>query len=577
MAMALFPLGARVLAQVNPPAPPAGGSANPAATVVPVTAPPAGPTPCSPVDQSASPLPSPDASSAASPAASALPASPAPAVPTCAPAAVATPTVPPIIVEPPSAGVVPGGTTTLRANGIYGTLYAASADPAIADVTVNSAERTIAVSGKAIGVTTITVRDDHGSTRDVKVTVAYPAGTIANNATVRITGDPATSEFVKRQAMKAAVAAATLRPGARVVASTDTIDLARNLPVDDVVTLNVPLILQGEGYFTVQGTTRVSVENFALPRIHPSQLLVSDYPERLQENGVLFAADLTRDVAQRFLYYHYNPPDQPARRLLLKVENTSTQPAVVQMIEGAAGPGPNEMEVGHLSTQRFLVRVQQNEGNVIAIPPQSTVNLIDHSLPPGNIVSALLQLREVEGPDLKLTLVAQDASARTDLPIEQTALLAGGIPHARGVYPVPEFFFDYTWSTDAPYLEVPIGQLPLPNMREGQALGGDYGVLQSVTVTIVNPYPAPVPVAIYANPRGGRATGTFVIDGTLVQAHALPAFSRYKLRQYTVPARAYIRVNIVTMPEGGSSYPLRLIFAPDDGSTSPGASNSPVY
>jgi hypothetical protein len=31
------------------------------------------------------------------------------------------------------------------------------------------------------------------------------------------------------------------------------------------------------------------------------------------------------------------------------------------------------------------------------------------------------------------------------------------------------------------------------------------------------------------------------------------------------------------MPEGGSSYPLRLIFAQDDGSVAPGAPGSPVY
>jgi len=31
------------------------------------------------------------------------------------------------------------------------------------------------------------------------------------------------------------------------------------------------------------------------------------------------------------------------------------------------------------------------------------------------------------------------------------------------------------------------------------------------------------------------------------------------------------------MPEGGSFYPLKLIFAPDDGSVAPGAPGSPVY
>ena len=63
----------------------------------------------------------------------------------------------------------------------------------------------------------------------------------------------------------------------------------------------------------------------------------------------------------------------------------------------------------------------------------------------------------------------------------------------------------------------------------------------------------------------------------LVQSHQVTAFSRYKIRQYVIPARGFVRVTIVTMPEAGSSYPLRLIFAPDDGSVAPGAPGSPVY
>ncbi|MFN2462015.1 MAG: hypothetical protein ABR591_15260 [Candidatus Velthaea sp.] len=149
--------------------------------------------------------------------------------------------------------------------------------------------------------------------------------------------------------------------------------------------------------------------------------------------------------------------------------------------------------------------------------------------------------------------------------------------HARGEYPVPEFYFENTYDVGGDNLEIAIGQLPLPNLRQGEALAGDYGVKQSVTVTIVNSGRGSVPVAIYANPRGGRATGTFLIDRTLVQAHALPAFSKYKIWQETIRPRTFRRVQVVTMPEGGSSYPLRLIFAPDDGSVPPGAPNSPVY
>jgi hypothetical protein len=108
-------------------------------------------------------------------------------------------------------------------------------------------------------------------------------------------------------------------------------------------------------------------------------------------------------------------------------------------------------------------------------------------------------------------------------------------------------------------------------------LSGDYGVLQDVTVEMINHSANTRDVALYAEPRGGKATGTFLIDGVLIQAHALPAFSHFKLRQYTIPPHAFVRTQIVTMPEGGSSYPLILRFAPDDGSAPPGAPDSLVY
>ena len=166
---------------------------------------------------------------------------------------------------------------------------------------------------------------------------------------------------------------------------------------------------------------------------------------------------------------------------------------------------------------------------------------------------------------------------RSIITIDQTQLLAGGAPHARGVYPVPTFYFNTDYDVAGDDLDIPIGQLPLPNLRQGEALSGDYGVEQVVEVVISNMTRGPKAIALYANPRGGRATGTFIIDGTLVQAHALPAFSRFKIWQETIRSGTYRRIRIVTMPEGGSSYPLRLTFAPDDGSAAPGAPGSPIY
>jgi hypothetical protein len=559
-------LASTVNAQINPPAPaPSGGPVNPAipGSGVPV----ATPSPAPEGAPAAQSPPSPEPSAAPSPGPSES------ATPTPSP----TPTPPPILVDPATPSVEPGRTVTVRVNSAAGALTVTAADPAIATATVDQLRRAIFITGVAVGSTTVTVGDARGLTRDVPVRVAYAAGTIPSTLSLRVTGDPASAQFLHNAAIDAAQAAATLRPGARIYVPPDAVVVRAPLPTDNRMTIDVPMQILGEGYITANGTTHISIENQALPRVAPSRLLVSDYPERLTADGVLFTATIDRTASQRFLYYHFNPGTEPARRILVKATNAATTPAVLHVIASLAGPGSNEMEVGHNATRTFLTRTRRNEGTVVTIPPGATVNIVNHNLPPNAIVNGIMQLREVSGDSLSIAVVAQNADAPLDRSADAANLLAGGAPHARGVYPVPEFFSEYTFFTDSPPLEIPIGQLPLPNLREGEALGGDYGVLQSMRVVIVNTSRFGQAIALYANPRGGGATGTFIIDDTLVQAHRLTAFSRYKIWQETIAPGTYRTLQVTTMPEGGSSYPLRLVFAQDDGSVAPGAPGSPIY
>ncbi len=488
-----------------------------------------------------------------------------------------TPTLPPITVNPPNLQVPVGTTQSLVVNGALGAISAVAADPSLVDIGINQDTRTISVVGKAPGSTAITITDTRNVSAAVGIRVAYNAGDIPNNIELRITGDPAGGEYVRSIVVGAIKRAVHVRPGAQIVVTDDDVNFHGILNQDMVQTLDVPVLLQGEQYFSVTGSVRVKVENIATPRISPDTLMVSDFPERLTENGTLFATDLRHDVPSRFLYFHYNPPAQPDRRLVLVAQNQSAEPATLQYISGRGGPTANEAEVGHAATKNFLVNVVQNQGRLIVIPANTTMNLTSQDLPAGMIVANLLQLRVLDGGDVHLTLVAQNASDDPDSALTTGALLSSTVKHARGIYSIPEFHFATQWNVNEEYLDLTIGQIPLPNTMAGEALAGDYGVLQSFVVNVQNPLSTPQSIAIYENPRGGSATGTFIIDGVIVQSHRVPAFSRYKVRQYVVPARGFVRVTIVTIPEAGSSYPLRLEFAPDDGSVAPGAPGSPVY
>lgn len=473
---------------------------------------------------------------------------------------------------------MPVGTSqTFTVNGAVGTITAtAAASPAPFTIAIDQNAQTVTLTGTTPGATTLTVTDSRGVSTTIGVRVAYPAGTLPESISLRVTGDPATDSWLRAFVAQAIIRRTQLRPGAQIIVTPDDVNINGGLDQDVTIGVDVPVLLQGEQYFNVNGTVHVDIQNVAVPRISPDLLMVSDFPEKLTENGILFSADLRREVPSRFLYYHYNPPGQPDRRIVLVAQNKSSEPATLQFISGI-GASNFEMEAGHDATRDFLVNEVANQGRLVQIPGNATQVIAQQLMPARSIVTNILQLRVLEGSTVHLTLVAQNASDDPNTALTTGQLLTSTVKHARGIYTIPEFHFERQWNVDDPYLDLTIGQLPLPNTLAGEALSGDYGVLESFVVNVQNPYPSPQTFAIYEQPRGGRATGTYLIDGVLVQSHQVPPFSRYKVRQYVVPAKGFVRVTIVTMPEAGSSYPLNLIFAPDDGSVAPGAPGSPVY
>ena len=134
------------------------------------------------------------------------------------------------------------------------------------------------------------------------------------------------------------------------------------------------------------------------------------------------------------------------------------------MISGRGGPSPNEMEVGHVATKRFLIDLVQNQGRLITIDGSTSANIVVQDLPAAGIVCNLLQLRVLSGGNVHLTLVAQDATADPNDPIAAAALLEAARQHARGIYPIAEFHFATQWRVNSDYLSCRSGIFRCPTI-----------------------------------------------------------------------------------------------------------------
>lgn len=424
----------------------------------------------------------------------------------------------------------------------------------------NPIDRTIDLFGLRRGATTLTVSDQYGLTSQLAVVVQVYAGKAYASTSIAVTGDPASADFIAEEATQAATLVAYPEPGARVRTDVSTVRNAHELRLDDATTVYVPLSIEGAGYAPYRQTVAVHITNLAQPNIAAKKLLVSDFPETIVENGTLFYADVNFDEPARLLYYHYASPGASPRRVLVKAQNNSLDMSSIQLISGIAGPDPNVLAVGHDSTKRFLLREAAGEGRIFDVPPRATINVIDQPLPGGSLVSGLMQMRVVSGAGVRVAVVVQDADQTPIEPISDT-LLSSAVKHSRGIYQVPQFEYDLAYTVGGDPATMSIGKLPLPNLVQGEVLGGDYGVKQSAAVTLLNPLPDAQRVGMWFEPRGGRATGTFLIDGRLLQLHPVDPAHPALVRTFTVPPHGYRHLSIVTMPEGGSSYPVRITIS----------------
>jgi len=472
-----------------------------------------------------------------------------------------TPAPAPVSINPPSVRVLLGHSASARVlSPPSGILLLSGYDENVVRAIFNPVDRTIDLMGLHPGTTRVTATGPNGLTATLDVAVQISAGKTDAFTSINVTGHPASSLFVAEMAQAAAVRVAYAQPGARI--TTDSPNDSRELAPDQTTLVHVPIDITGENYFAYRGSVAVRITNLAQPQVAPRFTLVSDFPETITENGTLFYSDLTFDKPARLLYYHYAPANAPLRRVLVKVQNPGADSSLLEMISGIAGPFTDILGVGHESTRRFLVHDAAGEGEVFEVPPRATINVIDQLLPAENLVCGLMQMRVISGPGLRVAVVVQDADASPTEPISDT-LLSSAVKHSRGVYQVPEFFYD-EWYTvgDAP-TSLAIGKLPLPNLVEGEVLGGDYGVKQSADVNLLNPTNAAVDVGLWFEPRGGRATGTLLIDGDVVQLHPVDPMHPALVRRFSVPAHSFVHVSVVTMPEGGSAYPVNLLFASD--------------
>jgi len=427
-------------------------------------------------------------------------------------------------------------------------------------------------AGAQTGTDTVHIADAAGNTADVPLRVALDAGTIPSTLTLKVTGSPVDPTWLAAQIEAFITRMMTVQPGAQ---ATVTVPTSPAPLVGESVQTAVPVQIAGNGtYFDVTGTTNMTVRNVGVEPFAPPVLFYDDDPERIVADGLVYRGSVSSQTPARLYYYHDGGPDP--RRLAVILTSQSQDPTSVQIIDASAGPNLDVMSVGHAVSKTYLSLAPRNEGIIVDLDAGEPYLLHDFALTAKAGVAGSVAMQVVSGGPVTVSVVAYSPG------VNPVTLLAGPAAppdghHRTGVFSIVNFgtqSLAYTVGGEDTKTVYADRDSSPPNAQSGIDGHdfGDYGVLHTFLFSLNNPTAAPATVYLYERPIGGIVRSTFLVDGNLAEVGCVRLSVPYQIQAFELAAGGRYQVNVQTMTDGGSNYPLEVGMT----ATPPVASAPPI-
>ena len=374
---------------------------------------------------------------------------------------------------------------------------------------------------------------------------------------VSVTGGPATLDLL-RLAITTTARSALALPQSAVVRVAQTQPSLTPLDASAAESVLAVLSVQAPGVPNEIRLVRVDLSNAIVPWNDAEILLVSNSPETIPVGKVLYTGALSNGQTVRLLFHHQNGSKAQHMYLSVTLSNPAHDPETV-WVQGAVGdPSLDEVTPGHGAARAFLDQYAHHAGFTVRLPGNTTVPLFVEDLPPLGITSGIAQFSLLDGQRLNVQVVARRTS-EADPPMMSFAPDFDRV-HQRGAFVRPQLGRTLTYSAGGPpaMMVLAADKDLLHEGQTGAPLQGNYGVVYQFNIDASNTAPSPAAAALVLHADGGQARGTFVIgdqivESGLVQPNAPQVVTTFQLRPQT---RRTIR--ILTIPESGSNYPVRL-------------------
>ncbi len=440
-------------------------------------------------------------------------------------------------------------------------------------VQVERAPDGIRVRGKGLGQATIIVKADD-LTQMMDVTIRRWAATLPKTIHTEVTGSPAAGSAV--QGAISYALHTLINPNYSADLKFDT-PAAGALGLGNNRTYEVKYRATAPEAFDRVGTIQVVVQNRTLSKQQDQELWYCNDPEIVRTAQSIFAARLRKDSPARLLYHHVNGSSIP---LFLRIQaiNESDQPAKIRVLMGDASPDKNPVRAGMDAGIQYLRSWMSGSGEILTIPPRSSLPITFRRLSPEETTSGLCGLRLIEGPsDI---LIRTDSWPPFNLDSRWKGAELSTTPwrevgagpinafdtrtydYSAHIYPQPYKEEQVSYNVGGRYGFVRIGQKPIARDDLGQRLDGNFGVIYNINASLKNPTALAQDVEVVFEASAGYSGGLFVVNGVLQRTPFLLPKQEARIAKVHLRSGANHTMSIITVPLSGSSYPATITVRP---------------
>ena len=417
----------------------------------------------------------------------------------------------------------------------------------------------VLLHAQRLGKTQVTISRGKG-VQTVWVHVKDWAGRIPKQLEVEVTGSPALELHVQQAVLLAVATNTFVNPGCYVEFDEKGF---QPRPVQSGATMRfaVPMtIAASEDYFPVRGTAYVDVHNIPVEWQEQNLLMVSNRPERVDQDGVLLNYTFTKNEATRLMYSHLND-SQKTRNLWVNLSNPNSTPVKLLIDWTFAGPGKSEIHVGQTSAKRYLQSVAAKSGCIVTINPGMVMELASHAVHNKMLVTGFAVMQILEGESINVevrNVLAPSSNDARPLPDIGAPFNPFKI-HPHGVFAQPYFEMEaeYTYGKDP--VVIRYGESPwLIDFETGLPNTGNFGVLYKALIELKNPDSRVRQVGLYFKPLNGPGGANFLIDGRIFQAPFRKVQDECLVTRIELSPRSNHLIEVITLPEASSCYPAQF-------------------